>query len=347
MMDADGEPALPAVHEDLRRRPHDWASAPTPTRRRTRPRRAASAPRASACSAPSTCSTARARDEPLFLLRKMIVSATTSRSGGRRSTSCSRSSRSDIKATLEAMDGLPVTIRLLDPPLHEFVPQRRGQARRSWPTAWASPWRSSQKRGRRPARDQPDDGPPRRAPRRHLSGGHARCRSGRSSRRRPSCSRTARRSLPGDHDPGRLRRRRSSSTRRRSSSRSTPRCCAKYGLKKIPHMYGTMIEIPRAALTADKIAETAEFFSLRHQRPDADDASASAATTSAASCRTTSRRSILPADPFQTLDQEGVGQLIQIGIERGRKTRQKLEGRHLRRARRRAATRWSSATGSG
>ncbi len=50
-------------------------------------------------------------------------------SGGPRSTSCSRSSSATSRRTLEAMDGLPVTIRLLDPPLHEFVPQARGRAR--------------------------------------------------------------------------------------------------------------------------------------------------------------------------------------------------------------------------
>ena len=90
-------------------------------------------------------------------------------------------------------------------------------------------------------------------------------------------------------------------------------------------MFGTMIEIPRAALTADKIAEVAEFFSLRHQRPDPDGLRLLAATTSAASCRTTSTRSILPADPFQTIDQDGIGELIKIGIERGRTTRPNLK----------------------
>ncbi|MHA2020545.1 MAG: putative PEP-binding protein, partial [Candidatus Thorarchaeota archaeon] len=68
-------------------------------------------------------------DEPLFLLRKMIISKTRAE---RRAALAELSPyvKRDIKATLEVMDGLPVTIRLLDPPLHEFVPQSRiGQER--------------------------------------------------------------------------------------------------------------------------------------------------------------------------------------------------------------------------
>ena len=61
-------------------------------------------------------------EEPLFLLRKMILSNTTQE----RVAALNELSvfvKRDIKGTLEAMDGLPVTVRLLDPPLHEFVPQ--------------------------------------------------------------------------------------------------------------------------------------------------------------------------------------------------------------------------------
>jgi pyruvate,orthophosphate dikinase len=68
-------------------------------------------------------------DEPLFLLRKMIISKTNAE---RRAALAELAPyvKRDIKATLEVMNGLPVTIRLLDPPLHEFVPQSRiGQER--------------------------------------------------------------------------------------------------------------------------------------------------------------------------------------------------------------------------
>ncbi|MCE5272749.1 pyruvate, phosphate dikinase [bacterium] len=98
---------------------------------------------------------------------------------------------------------------------------------------------------------------------------------------------------------------------------------AEYGFE-LPYMVGTMIEIPRAALIADKIAEYAEFFSFGtndltqmgfgYSRDDAGRFLPGYVDMN-----------ILPEDPFQVLDQEGIGQLIQIGIERGRKTRPTLK----------------------
>ena len=99
---------------------------------------------------------------------------------------------------------------------------------------------------------------------------------------------------------------------------------AKYKLKKLDYMIGTMIEMPRAALTADKMAETAEFFTF-------------GTNDLTQMCFGFSRddigsfvpeylkKKLLPEDPFQSLDQEGVGQLIRMGIERGRDTRAKLK----------------------
>ncbi len=93
---------------------------------------------------------------------------------------------------------------------------------------------------------------------------------------------------------------------------------------KIPYMIGTMIEIPRAALIADRIAETAEFFSfgtndltqmtLGFSRDDAGSFLGAYV-----------ERGIFEKDPFQSLDQEGVGKLIQLGVEKGRKTRADLK----------------------
>jgi pyruvate,orthophosphate dikinase len=93
---------------------------------------------------------------------------------------------------------------------------------------------------------------------------------------------------------------------------------------KVKYMVGTMIEIPRAALTADRIAETAEFFSFGTNDltqmtfgfsrddigvflPDYLD------------------QKILPVDPFQTLDAEGVGQLVEMGVKKGRDARPDLK----------------------
>ena len=86
-----------------------------------------------------------------------------------------------------------------------------------------------------------------------------------------------------------------------------------------------MIELPRAALTADQIAEDGRVLQLRHERPDADDAGHAAATTTAASSPYYRENDIMPDDPFQTIDQDGVGELMKIGVERGRSTRPDLK----------------------
>nr|WP_321497745.1 pyruvate, phosphate dikinase [uncultured Methanolobus sp.] len=89
---------------------------------------------------------------------------------------------------------------------------------------------------------------------------------------------------------------------------------------KLEYMVGTMIELPRAALTADKIAKEAEFFSF-----GTNDLTQ---TTFGFSRDDAGKflpfyieNSILPSDPFAVLDQEGVGELVKIGIEKGRSTR--------------------------
>jgi pyruvate,orthophosphate dikinase len=94
--------------------------------------------------------------------------------------------------------------------------------------------------------------------------------------------------------------------------------------QKIDYLVGTMIELPRAALTADKIAEVAQFFSY-----GTNDLTQ---TTFGMSRDDAGRflpkyveQKLLKDDPFQVLDQEGVGQLIELGTERGRKTRSDLK----------------------
>jgi pyruvate, orthophosphate dikinase len=99
---------------------------------------------------------------------------------------------------------------------------------------------------------------------------------------------------------------------------------AKAGMKDLKYMVGTMIEIPRAALTADSVATEAEFFSFgtndltqttmglsrddyTHFQKDYQD------------------RKIFTNDPFAVLDQEGVGKLVKMAVELGRKTRPELE----------------------
>jgi pyruvate,orthophosphate dikinase len=89
-------------------------------------------------------------------------------------------------------------------------------------------------------------------------------------------------------------------------------------------MVGTMIELPRAAITADKIAEQAEFFSFGTN--DLTQTTFGLSRDDAGKFLPTYvEKKILPKDPFQALDQDGVGELIRIGIEKGRKTRKKLK----------------------
>ena len=95
-----------------------------------------------------------------------------------------------------------------------------------------------------------------------------------------------------------------------------------------------MIELPRAALMAADIAQTAEFFSFGTN--DLTQTTFGISRDDAASfLGAYMARGILAADPFVSLDREGVGELIRIGVERGRARPAQAQGRHLRRARRR------------
>ena len=93
---------------------------------------------------------------------------------------------------------------------------------------------------------------------------------------------------------------------------------------KVKYMVGTMIEIPRACLMAGKLAETMEFFSFGtndltqmtfgYSRDD-----------SGPFLNDYVKKGIIPVDPFQTIDRDGVGELIKITVERGRRTRKDLK----------------------
>ena len=88
----------------------------------------------------------------------------------------------------------------------------------------------------------------------------------------------------------------------------------------VPYQVGTMIELPRACLRAAEIAETAEFFSFGTN--DLTQTALGISRDDAASfLGSYTAKGILPADPFITIDQEGVGELVEIGVERGRRTR--------------------------
>jgi pyruvate,orthophosphate dikinase len=92
----------------------------------------------------------------------------------------------------------------------------------------------------------------------------------------------------------------------------------------IPIKIGTMIELPRAALTADKIAEYAEFFSFG-TNDLTQTAFGFSRDDSGKFIPAYKEQGILEVDPFASIDQEGVGQLIQMSVEKGRKTRPDLK----------------------
>jgi pyruvate,orthophosphate dikinase len=95
-------------------------------------------------------------------------------------------------------------------------------------------------------------------------------------------------------------------------------------VKQLDVLIGTMIEVPRAALTADQVAEYAEFFSfgtndltqmtLGYSRDDVN-----------TFLPDYLKKELLPCDPFQSLDTSGVGQLVRMGVEKGRATRENLK----------------------
>jgi len=100
--------------------------------------------------------------------------------------------------------------------------------------------------------------------------------------------------------------------------------CKKFGIEKIDYKYGTMIEIPRAALLSDRMAKTAEFFSFGTN--DLSQMTYGFSRDDIGSfMQSYLDKKLLAADPFQTIDQDGVGQLIKMSVEKGRSTRPTLK----------------------
>ncbi len=259
-------------------------------------------------------------DEPLFLLRKMIMSKTVEervKALGELFPFVKR----DIKQTLAAMDNLPVVIRLLDPPLHEFVPRDKAKQ-----TELAKELNISAAELEKRAENLHESNP---------MMGHRGVRLGVTY---PEISEMQIRAIfeaaaelmkegkkpypeimiPVVCDVNEIK------NQFELAKKVYAEVLSKYKIKKIKHMLGTMIEIPRAALVANQIAEYAEFFSFGTNDLtqmsfgfSRDDIGGFVPDYIA--------KKILPGDPFQSIDQTGVGELIQMGITRGRKTNKALE----------------------
>ena len=255
----------------------------------------------------------------ILAVREMILAAD---EDGRRKalTKLKPMQRRDFEGIFKAMNGLPVTIRLLDPPLHEFLPQEPAQQKEM-----AEQLGIPLRRVKQLVDSLHEFNP---------MLGHRGCRLGvtypeiyemqveaifeaavnaKKKRLRPFPEIM----IPLVGSPREL------VDLKELTDRIAERITAKAKVK-IPYLVGTMIEIPRAALVADEIAASAEFFSFGTNDLtqltygfSRDDAGKFLPDYVA--------KGILAADPFQTLDQSGTGQLVRMGTDLGRKTRKNLK----------------------
>jgi pyruvate, orthophosphate dikinase len=233
--------------------------------------------------------------------------------------------REDFVGIFEAMDGLPVTIRLLDPPLHEFLPHdEKGQAEVAGQLGIPAD------RVRQRVEQLHEFNPMLgfrgcRLPIVYPEIGDMQIRAIIDAaievqKRGKSVLPEIMIPLVGTVEELVFLKKRAIAVAEEQMKKA--------GVK-VEYLIGTMIEVPRAALTADQIAEEAEFFSF-----GTNDLTQMTFGFSRDDIRgfmqTYLKEKILPVDPFQTLDARGVGQLVEIGIAKGRKARQEKHGEHLK-----------------
>lgn len=256
---------------------------------------------------------------PLSKLRKMILS----KSEAERVNALSELEpyvKEAVKGTMKVMNGKPVTFRLLDPPLHEFVPQTT-EKQRELAESLNITLEEIQKRGESLHEVNP-------------MMGHRGVRLGITY---PEISEMQFRAIfdatvelmkegfepqPEIMVPVTVTVK-ELDNQKVICDRVHAEAERKSGLK-ISYLYGTMIEIPRAAIIADEMAQTAQFFSFGTNDLtqmtfgfSRDDIGAFMGDYLG--------KKILPADPFQTLDQNTVGKLVEMGIKGGRSTNAKLK----------------------
>ncbi len=228
--------------------------------------------------------------------------------------------REDFEGIFRAMDGLPVTIRLLDPPLHEFLPQGSAEIK-----SLSRKMRVDAARLRQLVEQHREANP---------MLGHRGVRLAISfpeitrmqARAIFEAALAARRDgvevLPEIMIPlvGTVKELRL----QRELIEEIARDVLGEGEEAMPYLIGTMIELPRAALTADRIAEEAEFFSFGTN--DLTQTVFGLSRDDAGSFLPLYiEQGILPADPFRTLDEEGVGQLVELATRLGRQRRADLK----------------------
>jgi pyruvate, orthophosphate dikinase len=228
--------------------------------------------------------------------------------------------REDFEGIFEAMHDLPVTVRLLDPPLHEFVPHDEENQKELSNATGISVEVIKQK-----IHDLEEMNP---------MLGHRGCRLGNTYPEISEMQARAiieaalnckKRGIKAVAEimiplPGTLKELKMQEDIVRGTINKV---FAEYN-DTVEYLFGTMIEVPRAALTADQIAESAEFFSFGtndltqmtfgYSRDDIGKF-----------LNIYLEKNLLKQDPFQVLDREGVGQLVKMGVEKGRQTKPNLK----------------------
>ncbi len=257
-------------------------------------------------------------DKKIIAMREMILSDTVE---GREKALAKLLpyQKADFKGILEAMDGCPVNIRLLDPPLHEFVPHDLA-GQETMAKEMGVDVATIQRRVASLAENNP-------------MLGHRGCRLGitfpeiTAMQTRAILSAACELKKEGkDPKPeimvpliGILY---ELKQQKEIIQKTAKEVFEEYGVE-IEFEIGTMIEIPRAALTADKIATEAEYFSFGTN--DLTQMTFGYSRDDIASFLPVYlEKKILKVDPFQVLDQNGVGQLIEMAVEKGRLVRPQL-----------------------
>jgi pyruvate,orthophosphate dikinase len=236
--------------------------------------------------------------------------------------------RSDFKGLFETMDGFPVTVRLLDPPLHEFLPKREElMVELAVMQAKKAPKASISKKAKLLHRVEELH---------ELNPmlGHRGCRLGivypeitRMQTRaiiEAACelAKKGKKVVPEIMVPL-VGLKKEFQNQKELIKATADEVMKKKGVK-IDYLVGTMIELPRAAVIADEIAKEAEFFSFGTN--DLTQTTFGFSRDDAGKfINFYTENNILEKDPFQTLDQEGVGQLVKMGVTKGRSTRPSLK----------------------
>jgi pyruvate,orthophosphate dikinase len=229
--------------------------------------------------------------------------------------------RADFVELFEIMRGLPVTIRLLDPPLHEFLPHSDEEIAEVAAATGTDAKKLADRarelhefnpmlgfRGCRLALAYPE-----------IAEMQARAIFEAAGE---AAERTGKPVVPEVMVP--LIATKAELDLVKARIDDTAEAVARERGTKVAYQVGTMIELPRASLRAAEIARSAEFFSFGTN--DLTQTTYGISRDDAASfLGTYVTRGVLPIDPFVSIDREGVGELMQIGVERGRKTRPKLK----------------------